>query len=196
MMIGSARDAPASVDDLRPNPTILLGGAAAIGVFSALTLPWPVAMASTVLGTLMIAGADIDARTFLLPDSITWGAAVCGVLATLLLHSTAPWAAAGEAVARAGCLAMMLALFRCVYAWIRRSEGLGLGDVKLAAAIGAWLPLEAIPLCFGLATTSAMIAVMSAHFKGESVTRTTRIPLGAFLCPSLWIAFYLDSVTQ
>jgi leader peptidase (prepilin peptidase) / N-methyltransferase len=196
MIIDPAGEAPGSAGDLRPNLTVVLGGAAGIGVISALTLPWPVAMASTVLGALMIAGADVDARTFLLPDSVTWGAVVCGVLVTSLLHATAPWAAAAEAIARAGCLAVMLALFRGVYDWIRRSEGLGLGDIKLAAAIGVWLPVEAIPLCFGLATTSALIVVMFAHLGGQSVTRTTRIPFGAFLCPALWIVFYLDSVTQ
>jgi prepilin signal peptidase PulO-like enzyme (type II secretory pathway) len=71
-----------------------------------------------------------------------------------------------------------------------------LGDVKLAAAIGAWLPIEAIPLCFGLATSGALLMVMFAHFNGQPVTRTTRIPFGTFLCPALWIVFYVSSVTR
>jgi hypothetical protein len=32
-----------SEDDLHPNPAILIGGAAAIGLISALSLPWPAA---------------------------------------------------------------------------------------------------------------------------------------------------------
>jgi leader peptidase (prepilin peptidase) / N-methyltransferase len=196
MIIDPAEHGLGSVDDLRPKPTILVAAAAAIGVISALTLSWPFAIASTVLGILMIAAADVDARTFLLPDSMTWGAVACGIVAALVLHAPAPWLAAGEAIARAGCIATAVAVFRSGYAWIRRREGLGLGDVKLAAAIGAWLPVEAIPLCFGLATTSALLVVMFARFNGRSVTRTTRIPFGAFLCPSLWIAFYMDSVTR
>jgi leader peptidase (prepilin peptidase)/N-methyltransferase len=187
--------APAD-DDLRPNPAVLVGGAAAIGVISALSLPWPVAIASAVLGTLMVAGADVDARTFLLPDRITGGALVCGIVAAPLLDTEAAWVTAGEAIGRAGCIAIVLALFRSGYACIRRSEGLGLGDVKLAAAIGAWLPLEAIPLCFGLATSAALLMVMFTHFNGHPVTRTTRIPFGTFLCPALWIVFYVDSVTR
>jgi leader peptidase (prepilin peptidase) / N-methyltransferase len=197
MIDPDAGEAVASADDdLRPNPVVLAGGAAAIGIVSALSLPWPVALASTVLGTLMIAGADVDARTFLLPDPITWGALVCGIVAAPLLDGEAPWASACEAMARAGCIALVLALFRGGYAWIRRSEGLGLGDVKLAAAIGAWLPIEAIPLCFGLATSGALLMVMFAHFNGQPVTRTTRIPFGTFLCPALWIVFYGSSVTR
>jgi leader peptidase (prepilin peptidase)/N-methyltransferase len=195
-MIEPAEQALVSENDLYPNPMVLAGGALAIGVISALTLPWPVAIASAMLGTLMVAGADVDTRTFLLPDVITWGAVICGIVAASLLHPAAPWVTAGEAIARAACIAAALALFRSGYAWIRRSEGLGLGDVKLAAGIGAWLPVDAIPLCFGLATTSALLVVMLGYLNGQSVTRATRIPFGAFLCPSLWVVFYVDSVAQ
>jgi leader peptidase (prepilin peptidase)/N-methyltransferase len=195
-MTDPAEEALGSENDLCPNPMVLAGGAAAIGVISALTLPWPVAIASTVLGMLMVAGADVDARTFLLPDTITWGAVACGIVAASLLHPAAPWVTAGEAITRAACIAATLALFRSGYGWIRRSESLGLGDVKLAAAIGAWLPVDTVPLCFGLATTSALLAVMFGYLNGQSITRATRIPFGAFLCPSLWVVFYVDSVTQ
>ena len=154
------------------------------------------AMASTVLGTLMIAGADIDARTFLLPNLITFGAVICGILAAPLLDMADPWTAAAHATARAAAAGGFLALFRSSYGWIRKTEGLGLGDVKLAAAIGAWLPLDAIPLCFGLATSGALAAVALAALSGRPVIRTTRIPFGAFLCPALWIVFFADSVTR
>jgi leader peptidase (prepilin peptidase)/N-methyltransferase len=186
----------AGSEDIRPNPAILIGGAAAIGLISTLSLPWPVAVASTVLGTLMVAGAEVDARKFLLPDLVTWGAVICGILAAPLLNTAEPWAAMGEAIARAGCIAGVLVLFRAGYGWIRQIEGLGLGDVKLGAAIGAWLPLEAIPWCFGLATSGALLAVMLARLSGEPVMRTTKVPLGAFLCPALWIVFYANSVLR
>ncbi len=191
-----AGETPGSEDDLYPNAAVLLGGIATIALVSSLSLPWPAAIASTVLGALMVAGADIDARTFLLPDLITFGAVVCGIVAAPLLDAAQPWAAAGEAVARAACVAAVLALFRSSYAWLRRNEGLGLGDVKLAAGIGAWLPVEAIPLCFGLATTSALLTVIFARFRGQSMMRTTRIPFGAFLCPALWIVFFADRVLR
>lgn len=191
-----AGETAGSEDVLRPNPAILIGGAGAVGLISVLSLPWPVAVASTVLGTLMIAGAEVDARTFLLPNLVTWGAIICGVLAAPLLNTTGPWTAAGETIARAGCVAGVLALFRAGYAWGRQIEGLGLGDVKLGAAIGAWLPLDAIPWCFGLATSGALLAVMFARLSGEPVMRTTKIPLGAFLCPALWIVFYADSLPR
>ena len=191
-----AGETAGSEDDLRPNPAILISGAGTIGLISALSLPWPVAVASTVLGTLMAAGAEVDARKFLLPDLVTWGAVICGILAAPLLNTAEPWMAVGEAIARAGCVAGVLTLFRAGYAWSRQAEGLGLGDVKLGAAIGAWLPLEAIPWCFSLATSGALLMVMFARLSGEPVMRTTKVPFGAFLCPALWIVFYADSVMR
>ena len=196
MFESDAAGASGPEDDLRPRPAVLICGALAIGLISALSLAWPVAIASTVLGTLMVAGADIDARTFLLPDPITWSAVACGIAAAALLDAAHPVLGAVEAIVRAGCIAALLAVFRAGYAWIRRSEGLGFGDIKLAAAIGAWLPIETTPLCFGLATSSALLVVIFAHLSGQPVTRTTRIPFGAFLCPALWIVFYMDSATR
>src|SRR5262249_16284012 len=80
----SMRDA-AEILDLRPNPAILIGAGAALALVSAAFLPWPFAIASTMLGALMIAGADVDARTFLLPDTVTIGATVAGIVAAPLL---------------------------------------------------------------------------------------------------------------
>jgi leader peptidase (prepilin peptidase)/N-methyltransferase len=57
-------------------------------------------------------------------------------------------------------------------------------------------PFEAIPWCFGLATSGALLAVMFACLGGEPVVRTTKIPFAAFLCPALWIVFYADSVMR
>ena len=50
--------------DLRPSPAILIGGVCVVGLISALSLPWPVAIASTVLGTLMVAGAGSMRENF------------------------------------------------------------------------------------------------------------------------------------
>ena len=126
----------------RPNLATLIGAGGALALVSGMTLPWPVAIASTALGILMIAGADVDARTYLLPDAVTWGAALIGIIAAPLLDPLNPWLAVASALARAVGAAVVLALLRWCYARIRRREGLGFGDVKLAAAVGAWLPLE------------------------------------------------------
>lgn len=181
-------------DDLRPNLAILIGGSVAIGLVSVVSLPGPAAVASIVLGVLMVAGADVDARTYLLPNAITWGAAICGVVAAWFLDELKPWLAVGDAALRATSAAGLLALLRWSYGRIRHREGLGLGDVKLAAAVGAWLPLDVIPLCFGLATSGALVTVLWSQLRGGRVNRTMKIPFGAFLCPALWLAFYASNL--
>jgi leader peptidase (prepilin peptidase)/N-methyltransferase len=185
--------------DLRPNATILIGGSLAIAVVSVLSLPAPAALASIVLGVLMIAGADVDARTYLLPNTVTYGAVACGVAAAAALAQGSepsfefwfyPWLAAGDAILRAAAAAGLLALLRWSYARIRQREGIGLGDVKLAAAVGAWLPLDTVPLCFGIAVSGALVMVVFAHLRGDEIDRTMQLPFGAFLCPALWLTFY------
>jgi hypothetical protein len=64
-----------------------------------------------VLGGLMVAGADVDARMFLLPDVVTWGTASCGVLASAALDQTNPWLAGATAFGRA--IAPLSFLPRC-----------------------------------------------------------------------------------
>jgi leader peptidase (prepilin peptidase) / N-methyltransferase len=179
-------------DDLHPNLAILAGGGGAVAVVSALMLPWPAAAASTVLGVLMVAGAEVDARVFLLPDVVTWGAVGSGIIAAAALHPHEPWRAIALAIVRAALTALALASLRWCYARLRAREGLGFGDVKLAAAVGAWLPLGTIPLCFSLAAGAALVAVLFAQWRGQPIDKTTRVPFGAFLCPALWLVFYAD----
>ena len=181
-------------DDLRPNWATLAAGCGAIALVSAALLPWPVAVASTVLGGLMVAGADVDARTFLLPDVVTWGTAGCGILAAAALEHMNPWLASAAATGRAVGTALVLASLRWSYARLREREGLGFGDVKLAAAVGAWLPLNAIPLCFGLAAGGALVTVLFARLRGETIDASMKIPFGAFLCPALWLVFYASEL--
>jgi leader peptidase (prepilin peptidase)/N-methyltransferase len=176
--------------DLRPHLGVLAAGFAVVAIVSFASLAWPQALASTLLGTLMIAGAEVDARTFLLPDTVTLGALATGILAAGALDPLDPGGSAGEAAARAAGTAAVLLLARFGYAWLRHREGLGFGDIKLAAAIGAWLPLDAIPICFALATSAALILVLFAHLRGRRMEAATKLPFGAFLCPALWLVFY------
>ena len=183
-------DTAVTRDALRPNGLVLLCGSAIVAVIAATTLPWPDAVASTVLGILMIAGADVDARSFLLPNVVTGGAVVCGLVATSLLDPFDPWRALAAAAGGALLVGALLWLARWSYAQLRHREGIGLGDVKLAAAIGAWLPLDAVPICFALATSAALVAVFLARLRGQPIERTARVPFGAFLCPALWLVDY------
>jgi leader peptidase (prepilin peptidase)/N-methyltransferase len=194
-MMSAADRAKVSPENLRPDWASLFGGGVVIAILSLLWLPVGPAAASVLLGLLMIAGAQVDARTYLLPNAVTWGGIVSGILAAPALDSLSPWwISAGEAIVRATVTAVALLLLRWCYAWLRAREGLGLGDVKLAAAVGAWLPAAFIPICFALATCSALSAVALARIRGESINTTSKLPFGAFLCPALWLVFYASEL--
>jgi leader peptidase (prepilin peptidase)/N-methyltransferase len=191
-----AKQTALAQEDLHPNLAILFGAGAAIAAVSIISLPVPAAISSILLGLFMIAGAEVDARTYLLPDAVTWGGIVSGILAAVALNSFDPWwTSAGTAVMRAAATAFALALLRWCYGWLRNREGLGFGDVKLAAAVGAWLPVAAIPACFALATCAALTTVLLARLRGRRIDGTAKLPLGAFLCPALWLVFYVNQLS-
>ena len=185
----STDDAPRAVS-LAPNWAVLLCATSAVALVSFVFLPWPLALASSLLGLLMIAGADIDARTFLLPDLVTYGALIGGLLAAPFLADADLWSSLEGAALRAAGVGLFFAMLRIAHLRLRGREGLGLGDVKLAAAAGAWLPLAVIPYCFGLASVAALVAVVFLR-RGEAI-ENVKLPFGAFLCPALWLVFFLN----
>lgn len=176
--------------DFQADWRVVLVGTALIAAVSVMCLPWPLAALSIVLGGLMVAGADVDARCYVLPDLVTFGALACGLAAAAIMEPSAPWPAVAAAIARAALSAGVLAAIREAHRRVSGIEGLGLGDVKLAAGIGAWLPAELIAFCFALATAAALAFVLLLRLRGAVVARLTRIPFGAFLCPALWLVFF------
>ena len=84
----------------------------------------------------------------------------------------------------------MLWLVREAYARLRRREGLGLGDVKLAAAAGAWTGWQGLTDVVLLAALAALAFVLArAAMRRKAVAGTDRIAFGAFLAPALWIVW-------
>ena len=188
--IEEAAPLPAS---LRPNLFVLVLGSAAIALLSFAFLPWRLAAPSTLLGALMVAGAEVDARTFLLPDTTTLGALAAGVALAPLTSGQGVWAGASDAALRAVGAGLILLLLRAAYQKLRGQEGLGLGDVKLGAAIGAWLPLELAPLCFALASIAAL-AFVAVRGRKRAIEANMRLPFGVFLCPALWLIFFMNAL--
>jgi len=66
-------------------------------------------------------------------------------------------------------------------------EGMGYGDFKLFAVLGAWLGWQSLPLIILLASLVGAIAGISfIVFFGHD--RRMPIPFGPFLCAAGWIA--------
>jgi leader peptidase (prepilin peptidase) / N-methyltransferase len=197
MSDGEADEDTKTVDtqalSLRPNLVVLIFGSVAIALISFAFLPRITAVFSTILGGLMVAGADIDSRTFLLPDTVTLGALVVGLGFAMSVADQGPQVGFFAAVLQASCVATLLFALRFGYQWLRGREGLGLGDVKLGAAIGVWLPLDLTPICFALAGLAALTFIVVTG-RRRKIEDDMKLPFGAFLCPALWLIFFVTAL--
>jgi leader peptidase (prepilin peptidase)/N-methyltransferase len=66
------------------------------------------------------------------------------------------------------------------YQYYRGTEGLGYGDVKLAAAIGAWAGMEAIPVVLFIAFAAGVMVMLPLALLGR-IGKDAPIPFGPFL---------------
>jgi len=130
----------------------------------------------------LVALTVIDLRTQLLPDSITLPLLWLGLLLSLGQVFTTP--SASIAGAAFGYLSLWSAyqLFRL----LTGKEGMGFGDFKLLAALGAWFGWQALPLLILLSSiTGAIVGVGLIVFRGHD--RATPIPFGPYLAAAGWL---------
>ncbi|CCH48296.1 prepilin peptidase [Pseudodesulfovibrio piezophilus] len=129
-----------------------------------------------VLGTMLIAGSFIDFETFLLPDRITLGGTSLA-LATAFLLKTPGWQSA-----MIGCLVGALAFWviERLYVW-RGKFGVGLGDVKLMAMIGAMVGVEGLPVTIVLTGVLSYLALGIMALRMGRDVFAKPIPYGPFL---------------
>jgi len=125
----------------------------------------------------VMALAFIDWDTTLLPDDITLPLAWAGLIAAAV-----GWSGAALPDALWGAVAGYLSLWSVYWAFklITGKEGMGYGDFKLLAALGAWLGWQAlIPLVL---VASALGAIVGLVMKAMSALREGRyVPFGPFL---------------
>jgi leader peptidase (prepilin peptidase)/N-methyltransferase len=150
--------------------------------------------ASGVLGGIMAAIAAEDLRRFRVPDLLNLAAALAGLLAVwasvpsflTLDAATELGGAALSALLCGGALFLMReAFFR-----FRGVDGLGLGDVKLAAAGGIWLGGELFATAIMLAAFGALAFVAARTVVEGPWPRTRRIPFALYLAPAIWICWF------
>jgi leader peptidase (prepilin peptidase) / N-methyltransferase len=150
----------------------LLTGALTVAVvlrFGGLT---PAAGAACLLLWSLVALTFIDFDTQLLPDNITLPLAWAGLVANVA--GLVPGVSLRDAVI--GAIAGYLALWSVYWLFklIRGKEGMGYGDFKLLAALGAWLGWQMLPLIVLLSSVvGALIGIALVVFKG----RDHQIPL-------------------
>ena len=98
------------------------------------------------LSVIVVTIAVIDYQTFRIPDWLNATGFVIALVHAAAQEPDSSLFAVGLAVARGCALALVFLALRNSYALLRGREGLGLGDVKLAAVAGAWLGWLFIPI--------------------------------------------------
>ena len=140
----------------------------------------------------MIAIAVVDARLFIVPDSLVLAGLGLGLLQPFMVQSETFSAAMISSLLRGLALALAFWSLRNVHMWLRKREGIGLGDVKLAAVAGVWLDWLAIILAVEIAALAALAIVAILAMRGRAITGETRVPFGCFFAPAIWLAWLLD----
>jgi leader peptidase (prepilin peptidase)/N-methyltransferase len=176
--------------------SIAATAALAVLLFSFAVFPLRIALVSCLLGWTMLAIAVVDARRFIIPDVLSLPAIPVGLLASGRLLEPA----AAEIVRIDHVIGMLagglgLWLVRAVYFRVRGREGLGLGDVKLAAAAGAWIGWQSLSDVILLAAVLALSLVIALGLlRGKELSAAARVPFGCFLAPSIWLVWALGAL--
>ena len=158
-------------------PAVELAGAAvAVAVVAAWGFHW-IALAYYVFLVMLLASALIDAETTLLPDQLTLPLLWLGLLAAAAFETT-PTLFDATAGAVAGYLSLWFVYW--AFRLATRREGMGYGDFKLMAAIGAWLGWQTAPAIILIAALLGL-AYAVVRLLRRTATRGTPIPFGPFL---------------
>ncbi|MBX9905448.1 MAG: A24 family peptidase [Burkholderiales bacterium] len=157
---------------------------AALSAWVAWHFGFGMAAAGALLFTwAMIALTFIDLDTFYLPDSITLPLLWLG----LLLNISGTYTPLSGAVIGAAAGYLSLWSVYWIFKWATGKEGMGYGDFKLLAAIGAWLGWQMLPLTILLSSlVGAVIGIGMIVFAGRG--RGVPIPFGPYLAIAGMIA--------
>ena len=154
----------------------LVASCALCGAVITASVPWAspsgpeLLWSRSVFCALLVMQARIDAQTGMLPDRLTLGMLWLGLLAAVVTGRGAAPFPVGPTDAIVGAAVGYLCLWS-VY-WLFRlitgREGMGRGDFKLLAALGAWLGWTAIPLIVLLsALVGALVGGVLILFRGR-----------------------------
>jgi leader peptidase (prepilin peptidase)/N-methyltransferase len=175
-------------------------GAAALLAFTAslVAVPGGRGLLGGGLAVVVIAIARIDARELIIPNTLVLAALALGLCNAGLTSPAGMLDGLLFAIVRGAAFACLFFVLQVGYRKLRRREGLGSGDVKLAAAGGVWLDWVMIPVVIEIAAAAALTVYLSSHLAGqrdEPLRLTSRLPFGLFLAPAIWLGWLLQSVS-
>ena len=130
----------------------------------------------------LIALSIIDLQKTLLPDNITLPFLWLG----LLINTTGLFAKPVDAIVGAAAGYLTLWSVYWIFKKITGKEGMGYGDFKLLAMLGAWFGWQALPLLILLSSAAgAVIGISLILFAGHK--RQIPIPFGPYLAIAGWV---------
>jgi leader peptidase (prepilin peptidase) / N-methyltransferase len=141
-----------------------------------------------LLAAVALIIAVVDLERFEIPDLASVAMFVLGIAWTQAFGFDVE--GLGQALLRALLVAAVLLAVRTAYRALRKVEGLGLGDVKLAGAGAVWLSYPHIAFAFLIAVGAAFALILSRSIiAGERIRKDTAVPFGTFLAPAVWMAW-------
>lgn len=140
---------------------------------------------SAMFGWLLIALAWIDWRTYRLPDVLTLPLFALG-LAGSWWFDRDNWI---DHLIGAAAGLFFFAFIALLFRVVRRREGMGFGDAKFAAALGAWVAWQGLPSVVSIAALSALAVAFIREVGPKSVQSDERLPFGPFLAAGGWIVW-------
>lgn len=153
----------------------------------------PTGIALTILGYALLTLTVIDLYHYILPDVITLPGIIIGLILTVT-----PWfgppalATWQEALFGVGVGGGGLWLFGWLFKRISGKDGMGFGDVKLTAMLGAWLGWQALPFTiFAAAILGSVAGLLWIVISGRD--RSLPIPFGPYLAVGAWCYLYFGS---
>lgn len=159
-------------------PAVEVAGALClvIGLLASTSWQGGVVRVVFLLAMLVVTLIDLDHR--IIPDEISLPGIVLGILACPLIGVTRVEGLIG-AVAGAGALLAVA----CGYKAIRKIDGMGMGDVKLAAMMGAFLGWKGVLLTLILGSLLGSLLGITLMLIRRADGRTA-LPYGTFLAPA------------
>ena len=147
------------------------------------------------LGLLMIAVAVADARAFRIPDRLTLPAFLLALASTSAKGFENMGGEVAQALTRGIVLALAFFALREIYFRLRQRQGIGLGDVKLAAVAGAWLDFTLIPAAIEMATVLALIFYLAnQRLLRQPLRASAKLPFGLFFAPAIWFCWLIGAL--
>lgn len=170
---------------ISPRYPLIELAAAGLGAWAALAVPGWLGLAGALLAWQLLLIAVIDAEHFWLPDVLTLPLAFTGLAAAWVLE---PHLLGERAI---GAVAGFLSLWLIAWAYrrLRGREGLGGGDPRLFAGIGAWVGWLALPTVLVWACLAGFAVVAAMLARGREASLGARLPFGTFLAIGAWLAW-------